>query len=139
MPGFYTPNGPDGVYAYLNPVSQTIVLSLTASATITAGQILVISGSGTVAPSAGPSGLVCGVASSDVTAGQKVIVWPIGPGICHESVTPAGVTALDAISAGAAGGVTTGTLGTLAAAGQLLGTVLVGAAAGQKCRWVGAP
>lgn len=106
-----------------------------ASATITGGQVLVASGAGTVAPSGGASGLLVGVAAHDAASGAKVSIWPlVGP--VHEIVAPAGVTALDPVSSSTAGGVATGVLGTLAAAGTLLGTALTTATAGNKARIV---
>jgi hypothetical protein len=132
----YVPNAIDGVAVY-DTFPGTVVPQLTASAAITGGQVLVISGAGTVAPSGGASGLIAGVAASDVSSGQKVLVWPIGPGIVHTSITPAGVAAGASIASAAAGGVDSGTLGTLAAAGTLLGTTLTTASVGQPCRWIG--
>jgi hypothetical protein len=109
---------------------------MTASATITGGQLLIASGVGTVAPSAGADGKVIGVAGNDAASGARVTVWTI-PGLTHESVTPAGVTAGAALSSSTAGGVDSGTLATLAAAGTLIGTATTTATAGNKCRWVG--
>lgn len=110
--------------------------TMTASATITGGQVLVASGVGTVAPSSGASGAFVGVAAHDATSGQRVTVWPI-PGVVHETTTPAGVTAGAALASAASGGVDSGTLGTLAAAGHLIGTAISTAALGAKVRWIG--
>ena len=108
--------------------------TLTASATITGGQVLVASGAGTVAPSGGASGAVVGIAANDAANGARVAIWPlVGP--VHECTTPAGSTAGDALSSAASGGVATGVLGTLAAAGTLLGTAITTASAGNKVRW----
>ncbi len=109
---------------------------MTASATITGGQVLIASGVGTVAPAAGADGKVIGVAGNDAASGARVAVWPI-PGLTHETVTPAGVTAGNALASAASGGVDSGTLATLAAAGTLIGTATTTATAGNKCRWVG--
>lgn len=108
--------------------------TLQASAAITGGQLVSVSGAGTVAPTAGADGKVVGVAATDAANGAKVTIWPlIGP--VHESVSPAGSTAGDSLSSAASGGVATGVLGTLAAAGTLLGTAITTATAGNKVRW----
>jgi hypothetical protein len=110
--------------------------TMTASAAVTGGQVLVVTGIGTVGPSAGASGVVAGVAAHDAATNARVSVWPL-PGLVHESVTPAGTTAGLSLSSSTAGGVDTGTLGTLAAAGTLLGTALNTASAAAKVRWLG--
>ena len=106
----------------------------TTSATVTGGQVLVVSGTGTVGPAGGASGLVCGVAAHDAGSGAQVTVWPL-PGVIHETTTPTGVTAGNALVSAAAGTVDPGTLGTLAAAGTLIGVALTTATAGNKCQW----
>ncbi|WP_188188046.1 capsid cement protein [Nonomuraea sp. SYSU D8015] len=110
--------------------------AMTASAAITGGQVVHASGVGTVAPTAGASGSVVGVAAFDAASGTRVTVWPIS-GVMHETTTPAGVTAGAALASAASGGVDSGTLGTLAAAGHLIGTAVSTATAGNKCRWIG--
>jgi hypothetical protein len=110
--------------------------TMTASATITGGQLLDASGSGTVAPSGAASGVFVGVAAHDCASGARITVWPVA-GVVHETVTPAGVSAGAALSTAAAGPVHSGTLGTRAAAGQLLGTALTTAGAAAKTRWIG--
>lgn len=108
--------------------------TLQASATIVGGQICVVTGAGTVGPSGGASGLIAGIAAHDAASGAKVTLWPlVGP--VHETVSPGGSTAGDPLSSAASGGVATGVLGTLAAAGTLLGTALTTATAGNKVRW----
>lgn len=107
-----------------------------ASATITGGQVVYASGVGTVAPTAGANGAVVGVAAQDAASGAKVTVWPLC-NIVHETVTPAGVTAGNALSSSTSGGVDSGTLATLAAAGTLIGTATTTATTGLKCRWIG--
>lgn len=112
--------------------------TVTASATIVGGQLVVISGSGTVGPSAGASGLLAGVAAHDCASGARITVWPI-PGVVHETVNGnAGtITAGAPITTGASGNVDTGTLGTVAAAGTLIGTAVTTAATAAKVRWIG--
>lgn len=108
--------------------------TMTTSAPVTGGQVLIVTGSGTVGPAAAASGLVVGVAAHDAASGAQVTVWPL-PGVTHETVTPTGVTAGNALSSAAAGTVDPGTLGTLAAAGTLIGVALTTATAGNKCQW----
>lgn len=110
--------------------------TLTASAAIGGGQLVFASGVNTVAPTAGANGATVGVAGHDAASGVRVTVWPL-PGAIHETITPAGVTAGAAVASASAGGVDSGTLGTLAAAGTLLGTAVTTATAGLKCRWIG--
>ncbi len=110
--------------------------TMTASATITGGQVVYASGVGSVAPTAGANGAYVGVAAADAANGARVTVWPI-PGVIHESVSPAGVTAGNALTSSTAGGVDSGTLATIAAAGTLIGTALSTATAGNKARWIG--
>lgn len=105
-----------------------------ASATITGGQVLYVSGTGTVAPTAGANGAAIGVAAHDAASGARVTVWPL-PGVVHETTSPAGVTAGAALASSTSGGVDSGTLATLAAAGTFLGIALTTATAGNKCRW----
>lgn len=111
-------------------------LTLSASATVVGGQLVFISGVSTVAPTAGANGACVGVAAFDAASGGRVAVWPLS-GVMHETTTPAGVTAGAAIASSTAGGVDSGVLGTLAAAGTLLGTAVTTAAAAAKCRWIG--
>lgn len=110
--------------------------TMTASAAITGGQVLYASGVGTVAPTAGANGAYVGVAAQDAASGARVTVWPIA-GVEHETVTPGGVTAGASLTSSTSGGVDSGTLGTIAAAGTLMGTATTTATAGNKCRWIG--
>jgi PP-loop superfamily ATP-utilizing enzyme len=52
-------------------------------------------------------------------------------------VTPAGVTAGNALTSSTSGGVDSGTLATIAAAGTFIGTAITTATAGLKTRWTG--
>jgi hypothetical protein len=94
----------------------------TASATITGGQVLIVSGAGTVAPASAASVAVVGVAAFDAVNGDKVTV--ITEGI-HRLVASGTVTAGDMVVAAAAGAVATGP-GT---AGQAVGVALTTATA----------
>jgi hypothetical protein len=110
--------------------------TLTASAAITGGQVLAASGVNTVAPAGATSATFVGVAAMDAASGARVTVWPI-PGCIHESTASGAITAGASLSTGASGTVASGTVGTLAAAGQLLGTALTTAADTAKVRWMG--
>lgn len=85
------------------------VITLTASGTITAGQAVVVSGSGTVAASAGASAAVVGHAATGVTSGQTVAVY--GRGTVHEVLNTGGITAGARVDSAAAGVVASGAAG----------------------------
>lgn len=112
----------------------SVPITMTAGATITGGQLVFVSGVSTVSPTAGANGATIGVAAHDAASAAKVTVWPlVGP--VHETVTPAGVTAGNALTSSTSGGVDSGTLATIAAAGTFIGTAITTATAGNKCRW----
>lgn len=111
-------------------------LTLTTSAAVTGGQCLIVTGSGTVGPSAGASAVAIGIAAFDAASGAKVTVWPINNAI-HEMVAAAGITAGDGITSAASGQVTTAVVGTAAAAGTLIGIALTTATSGNKVRFMG--
>jgi hypothetical protein len=75
------------------------VITLTASANVSAGDLLVVSGSGTVAKAAvaATAPVVIGVAGFDAASGTRVTIY--GRGIVHESVAQATVTAGDLLTA----------------------------------------
>jgi hypothetical protein len=108
----------------------------TTSAAVTGGQVLVASAAGTVGPSAGVSAVAVGVAAHDAASGAKVSVWPL-TNVVHELTTTGTVTALDGVTSSTAGTVATGVVGTVAAAGQLIGIALTTATTGNKVRFVG--
>jgi hypothetical protein len=79
-------------------------LTLKASATTTAGQVVAVSGVGTVAPAGANSGAVVGVAAFDAAANDNVTIYAGGV----QSVLASGtVTAGDIVVSGAAGTVAT--------------------------------
>jgi len=117
-------------------LNGAVPFTMTASATITGGQVLYASGVGTVAPTAGANGAAIGIAQNDAVNGGLVTVWPLN-GPVHETVTPAGVTAGASLTSSTAGGVDSGTLATIAAAGTHIGTALTTATAGAKTQWIG--
>jgi hypothetical protein len=81
-----------------------------ASATITGGQALFVSGSGTVAPATTAANVIIGIAGFDAASGDKVTVY--GRGTIHRLTASGTVTAADAVEAAAAGAVATHTQGT---------------------------
>lgn len=90
---------------YTPPYVVGEVATSTASAAVTGGQPLVVSGSGTVAPivpAATPAANVIGVAAADCPSGGRVTYYGRGPQ--HESLADGTVTAGDqlvtAINAG---------------------------------------
>ena len=123
------------------PVKRDSPFTLTASATITGGQLLTASGAGTVAPSTTGDHSI-GVAGFDTVSGQPVTIWPLS-GANHEIViqNTIVIAAGAPIIAGTAGTVNTGTLATVAAAGTLLGICVTGgtgnAGGTVKARFVG--
>jgi hypothetical protein len=82
----------------------------TASATITAGQLVSVSGSGTVAPSGAADAAWVGVAAQDAASGATLTVY--AGGIQRLVAGTGGVTAGQLVHAGAAGTVVTHTNGT---------------------------
>lgn len=74
----------------------------TASAAITGGQFVAVSGNGTVHPAAADSAAVVGVAAHDAATGVRVTVHPL-VGVVHEMVAgTGGITAGAAVKVGAA-------------------------------------
>lgn len=100
-------------------------LPLTASATITGGQLVEVTGSGTVGPAAASSTKCVGVAAFDVVSGDRVTVH--AGGVQRIVAATGGVTAGDIVSAGAAG--TVAPIGA-GAFGTKIGIALTTAAAG---------
>jgi hypothetical protein len=82
----------------------------TASATITAGQLVSVSGSGTVAPSAAADAAWVGVAAQDAASGATLTVY--AGGVQRLVAGTGGVTAGQLVHAGASGTVITHTNGT---------------------------
>ena len=82
----------------------------TASASISAGQLLVVSGSGTVAPSSAASGAFLGVAGNDAASGGTVTVYT--GGVQKIVAGTGGVTAGNTVEAAASGTVVAHTNGT---------------------------
>jgi hypothetical protein len=108
-------------------------ITFQASATVTGGRLVEITGSGTVGPAGAASTKAVGVACTDVASGQKVQVWPL-PGVVHEVTASGPIAAGDGLAAGAAGVVSTIGAGTFQ---QLVGVALAAAADTATCRFIG--
>lgn len=110
-------------------------LNKTASAGITGGQILEVTGDGTVGPAAVTSLKVVGVAATDYLSGQRVSMY--GLFTEHETVV-VGTTLVagDPVKAGASGALAKWVTGTDAPGAQI-GVCTLGAAAAAKARWIG--
>lgn len=99
-------------------------LPLTASATITGGQLVAVSGVSTVAPAGAASTAVIGVAAFDAASGDKVTVHTGG---VHSCTASGAITAGQPVIAGAAGTVAASAT---PPAGQQVGVALTTAADG---------
>lgn len=86
-------------------------ITCTASAAITGGKAVYVSGDGTVATAAAAANLIIGVAAFDVAAsGDKVTVF--ARGTVHRLTASGAITAGQVVEAAAAGAVATHTQGT---------------------------
>ncbi|MBO0844577.1 MAG: DUF2190 family protein [Nocardioides sp.] len=105
----------------------SMLSGVTASATITAGQLLVVSGNGTVAPSTTNSTSFVGTAANSAASGAPVSVWIGGV----QRLTASGtVTAGQTVQAAASGAAATHTDGTLDAA--VVGVAITTATTGNQ-------
>ena len=114
---------------------------MTASATITGGQQVEVTGSGTVGPAAADSTKVIGVAAFDAANGARVTVW--SSNLVHEVTNGSGstITAGALLAAAASGGVkalaavTTPTPADVTNSRGCIGVALTTAADGAKVRY----
>lgn len=97
-----------------------------ASAAITAGQVLVVTGVGTVGPAGAAAPAIVGVAAHDAASGAKVTFYARGK--VHQLIASGTVTAADIVHSGAAGTCATHTVGTNDA--QAFGVALTTATTG---------
>lgn len=120
------------------PVSSGGAIPFTsqASATVTGGQLVVVTGNNTVGPAGAAGVAVVGVAAHDAAANAKVTVWPI-KNVTHQITSTGTIAAGDGIVSGAAGVAATAAIATAAAAGTLLGKALSGATGGAEVRFLG--
>jgi hypothetical protein len=121
---------------YTPPFQPGAAVTRTASTTITGGQVIEVTGNGTVGTAGADSTKVIGVAAHDAASGARVTVHGL-VGQVHEVVATAGVTAGDGLATGAAGTVKTVVIATAAAAGTLIGVAETTAGAGLKTRFTG--
>ena len=105
-----------GEYVPLYKPGQTITSQ--ASATITGGQLVAVSGVGTVGPAGAASTAVIGVAAFDVVNGDKLTIHVGG---VQRLLPTSTVTAGDPVIAGAAGAIVTAAAPPL---GQQVGVAL---------------
>jgi hypothetical protein len=112
--------------------------SKTASAAVTGGQVVVVSGVSQVGPSGAGATQGVGLAAHDAASGARVTVWPL-TNCEHEATASGTVTAGDGVVAVAAGAVATAptSLATAAAAGTLIGIATTTATNGNKVRFIG--
>lgn len=99
--------------------------TLTASTTVTAGQLCVQTGVGTTGPAAGASAAVLGVAAFDAATGETVTLYRGGV----QRLTASGAITAGALLVSAAGGAVAANA--TPSAGQKLGIALTTAANGQ--------
>lgn len=104
-------------------------ISGVASAAITGGQLLIVSGDGTVGPAGADATNVIGVAAHDAAQNARVSYCPRGK--VHVSTTAGAVTAGSLVYSGASGTVDdTGT------AGRHVGVFLTTAGSGEDAEWM---
>lgn len=115
---------------YAPKYRDAVQISGTASATITGGQVLVVSGDGTVGPAGDAADVtVVGVAAHDAASGARVSYFPRGK--VHITTTAGAVTAGNGVSAGAAG-----TVDDDAGSDPILGVFLTTAGSGELAEWM---
>lgn len=101
-----------------------------ASATIVGGQVLVVSGDGTVGPAGDAADVtVVGVAAQDAASGARVSYFPRGK--VHVTTTAGAVVAGAGVSAGAAG-----TVDDDGGSDPILGVFLTTAGSGELAEWM---
>jgi hypothetical protein len=105
------------------------VITGTASATITGGQLLIVSGNGTVGPATADSNAVIGVAAFDALSTEQVSYFPRGK--VHVTTAAGAITAAARVNSAAAG-----TIATASAAVANIGVALTTAADTALCEWM---
>lgn len=112
--------------------SPATAYTSTTSATVTGGQVLKVSGDGTVAPSTAIADQIAGIAAHDAANGAKVTIHAL-QGVIHELVASAAVTAGTVVEPST----TAGQVKTISS-GTRLGVALTAASgAGVKLRVLG--
>lgn len=116
------------------------VITVTTSAAVTGGQCAVVSGNGTVGPSAGASAKVVGIFTTDAASGA--VVGMHGRGQVHVSTASGAITAGDQIVSAAAGKVAAlaaaagATAGDINSARSVLGIAMTTAADAASVQWM---
>lgn len=124
----------DAKFLYANTITGTT------SATTTAGQTLVVTGTGTVGPAGATAANFVGVAACDAASGAKVTYIPRGK--VHVSTASGGITAGDQLATGAAGTVASLAAAAAAATGDVnnarsvIGIALTTALDTAKVEWM---
>jgi hypothetical protein len=95
------------VAEYLPIYKPGQAITLKASATITGGQLVEVSGSGTVGPAGAASTKVVGHAAFDAVTNDYVTIYT--PGIVQHGTAAGAITAGAVVQAGAAGTIASGT------------------------------
>jgi hypothetical protein len=95
---------------YLPTFKPGQAITLKASATITGGQLVEVTGSGTVGPAGAASTKVVGVAGFDAATNDNVVIY--SDGVQHLTASGA-ITAGDIVQAAAAGQIATGSVAPL--------------------------
>lgn len=113
---------------YLPVFKPGQAVTLKASAAVTGGQVVAVSGSGTVAPADATSAAWVGVAAFDAATNGNVTIFTDG---VQEVVASGAITAGDAVATAATGKVATSAAPTAA---QFVGIALSTAADGAKVR-----
>jgi predicted RecA/RadA family phage recombinase len=101
-------------------------ITMTASANITGGQLVIVSGADTVAPSSAASAAWLGIAAFDAASGEKVTVLTGG---VHEIAASGAIAAGAAVIGAAAGAVAT--IGSETNYATVVGVALAAAASGK--------
>jgi hypothetical protein len=119
-----------------NPLSEEDAAGWTASAAITGGQLVEISGNGTVQPAGETSQKVLGVAAFDAIDGSLVTILDLDD--YHETTVSSvgALTAGNPVKAGASGTLEEYVVGTDPVTAYL-GTCITGAAIGATATWKG--
>lgn len=115
--------------AYEPKYLMSDVITGTASATITGGQVLIVSGNGTVGPATADSNAVVGVAGFDAATGELVPYFPRGK--VHITTAAGAITAAARVNSAAAG-----TVASAAAAVANIGIALTTAADTALVEWM---
>ncbi len=113
---------------YVEVFDEGTDITMTASAAITGGQLVIVSGAGTVAASSAAADTWLGVATTDAVSGAKVGITTSGV----QELTASGAVTAGAVVAAAASGQVATFGGTNYA--QVVGIALTSAASGAKVR-----